>query len=229
MLKNNYPVQNAVMKQLIPLLLISFILFGCKKSSGEDEYYTIKGLVLDYDIKQPVVGAKVYLFEFCCRPKGYIDSAVSDVNGMVSFICKNEGDYKMLISAKDNYLHPLKYMQYEVLAHISRTDTIYLARPSFLQLTVHQSNTYQPSDSILLSVEGDYHSPSSGHNMYRILLKDKVNSTDKVFNLYTFYELPGYDRLTFHYLVTRNGMLLTSQYVQANLTQFGTQNFTLNY
>lgn len=217
------------MKKLITLLFLSCILFGCKKSSEEDEYYTIKGVVIDFDNKLPVAGAKVFLHEFCCKPKGFIDSAVSDVNGMVSFNCKNEGDYKLLFPTKNDYLHPLKYMQYQVLAHTSRTDTIFLAKPSFLQLTVHQSNTYQPTDSIQLSVADAYYSPSEGRSLNRILLKDKVSSTDQHFNLYSFYELPDYDRLTFHYHITRNGILLSTQSIAANLVQFGTQNFTLNY
>ncbi len=217
------------MKPLITLTILSCILFSCTKSTNEDEYYTLKGLVLDFDSKLPIANAKVYQFEFCCRPKGFVDSAVSDVNGMVSFNCKKEGDYKLLTPVKDNYLHPLKYMNYLVLAHISRTDTIYLAKPSFLQLTVHKSNTYQPSDSILLMVADDYYSASSGHSIGRTLLKDKVSSTDQIFNLYTFYELPNYDRLTFHYYITRNGTLLANQSFSVNLIQFGTQNFTLNY
>lgn len=216
------------MKQILILLLLPCILFSCKKSSEEEEYYTIKGLVLDYDSKLPVVGAKVYQHEFCCRPNGFIDSAVSDANGMVAFSCKNKGDYKVLFPAKDNYLHPFKYMNNQILAHISRTDTIYLAKPSFLQLTVHKSNTYQPSDSILLRVGDVYYSPSSLPGSIT-LLKDTVSSTDKNFNLYTFYQLPNYDKLSFQYFITRNGTLLVNQSLSVNLIQFGTQNFTLNY
>ena len=218
------------MKQLIVILFLSGILFGCNKPSGEEEYYTIKGLVLDFDSKLPIVGAKVFQYEFCCGRQGSIDSAVSDANGMVSFTCKNEGDYKILTPVKDNYLHPLKYMNYQVLGHISRTDTIYLAKPSFLQLTVHKSNIYQPSDSITLSVSGDYFSTSSGHtSSYRDLTTGKADAPDKVFNLYTFYELGNYSKLYFHWIIIRNGNQATHQYVSTNLIQFGTQNFTLNY
>ncbi len=218
-----------LMKQLITLLIFSCIFLSCKKSTNEEEYYTLKGLVLDFDSKQPIVGAKVFQYEFCCRPEPPVDSAVSDANGMVSFNCKSEGDYKTLMPAKDNYLHPLKYMSNQILAHISRTDTIYLAKPSYLQLTVHRSNTYQPSDSIYLSVADAYDSASIGRSVVRIILRESISSTDKIFNLFSYYELPNYDKLTFHYYISRNGTLLTNQSFTVNLIQFGTQNFTLNY
>jgi hypothetical protein len=217
------------MKKIVSIFVLTCILSGCKKSTNEDENYTLKGIVIDFDSKQPVVGAKVFQYEFCCAQQGYKDSAVSDANGMVSFNCKKEGDYKILTATKDNYLRPQKYVYYQVLAHISRTDTVFLAKPSFLQLTIHKSNTYQPSDSIVLRVEGDYYSPSSGRSTYRTLVMDKANSPDKVFNLYTFYELPNYDKLFFHYQIIRNGTLLTDQYISTDLIQFGIKNFTLNY
>ena len=218
------------MKQIISVLILSAILFGCKKSSEEDEYYTIKGLVLDFDSKLPIANAKVIQYEFCCGQKK-VDSLVSDVNGMVSFNCKNQGDYKMIAATKDNYVHPLKYVNYQVLAHISRTDTVYLARPSFLQLTIHKANIYQSADSIKIYVSGDYYAATSGHTSnFRTLVIDKANSPDKVFNLYTFYELPDYNKLNFHYQITRNGILISDQYLSStNLIQFGTQNFIINY
>ena len=53
------------MKKIVSVFVLTCILFGCKKSSTEDEYYTINGIVIDYDSKLPIAGAKVYAGPLC--------------------------------------------------------------------------------------------------------------------------------------------------------------------
>ncbi|MBK8785475.1 MAG: hypothetical protein IPN43_03000 [Chitinophagaceae bacterium] len=73
------------MKQLITILILSGILFSCSKSSGEDEYYTVTGQVLDLDSKLPIAGAKAYLPRFSDSLSANADSAVSFRYKLISF------------------------------------------------------------------------------------------------------------------------------------------------
>jgi hypothetical protein len=68
-------------------LIISFafsFLFSCNKSSDKDDFYTISGIVLDYDSRTPIQNANVI-----CLPSHpeslLVDSVLSDVNGHFSF------------------------------------------------------------------------------------------------------------------------------------------------
>lgn len=228
------PDQICFMKQLIAIIILSCILFGCNKSSNEDEYYTLSGLVLDYDSNLPIAGAKVYPLPICiggCLPT---DSAISNALGRVSFRIKIDGVYKSLHATKDNYLFPAKPYFYSNV-FVSRTDTMYLARPSFVNVTVHKTGTYLPSDTIDIHVLGD-NIPSSGQTgSYRTLHVAKADAPDKLYNLQGVYiHTPspvffGYGKLYFIKNIIRNGSVLSSQTDSTNIIQFGTQNFTLNY
>lgn len=216
------------MKLSIPVLLFTLFVFGCKKSSTEDEYYTIQGLVLDIDSKTPIPAAKVYLNEFVGRSAN-IDSAIADANGRVSFTLKKEGTYKLLSAVKVNYLNPLIY-GFFVLAHVSRTDTVYLGRSSFVDLTLHKTNTYLPTDSILVSVSGDYESPTSGHTFnYRFIIRDNANMPDRLLNLYTLYVPTTYEKLFFTTHHIRNGVEISVQNYSTDLIRYGTKSYTINY
>lgn len=69
----------------------------------------------------------------------YIDSAISDANGKVSFTYKKEGNLKSLYPTKDNYLLPHSQWGIFISGYVNRTDTVYLARKSFVNLTVHKA------------------------------------------------------------------------------------------
>ncbi|MBK7307217.1 MAG: hypothetical protein IPO01_05430 [Chitinophagaceae bacterium] len=218
------------MKQLITILILSGILFSCSKSSGEDEYYTTTVLVLDYDSELPIAGAKVYSI-MCgpfCPPT---DSAVTDAAGKTSFMFKMDNVQRVFYARKNNYIY-----QTEIpgIFYINKTDTIYLARPSFVNVTVHKTGTYLPSDSIKVQVYGDALS-STEWGDYRILHFGKADSPDKLYNLEAVYSHhPGaipfrHQKIYFIKEIIRNGSVLSSQTDSTNIIHLGTQNFTLNY
>ena len=59
--------------------------------------------------------------------------------------------------------------------------------------------------------------------------KDKAESPDRSFNLYTWYNTPFYDKLYFQWDIIRNGSVISTKSDSTSLIQFGTKNFTLNY
>lgn len=223
------------MKKIITLLILAGVLYGCKKSSDEDDYYTVTGIVLDFHTKVPVAGAKVYEQAFCtvnCFPT---DSAITDIAGMVSFRHKKDGIHIPLRSTKSNYLSLAPRNLFSGF-DISRTDTMYLSRPSFINVTAHKTITYLPSDSVSIQVLGDYDYSYHGSNyIYKTIYRDKANMPDKIFNLQAVYAATQYPyylgslKLYFMKEIIRNGAVFSSQTDSTNIIQFGTQNFTLNY
>ena len=220
------------MKQLIAVILLTVILFSCKKSStAEDEYYTITGQVLDLDSKLPIVGAKAYL-------TGRLppsDSAITDASGRVSFTFKIGDLSRYFYVVKDGYLRPQAY--WVSVGNVSRTDTFFLARPSFVNVSVHKTGTYQVLDTVEIKVAGD-NIPSIGETQgYRTLHRDKANSPDKLYNLQAAYNVTyshwnqflGNEKLYFRSEIIRNGSVFSTKTDSTNIIQFGTQNFTLNY
>jgi hypothetical protein len=221
------------MKQLITLLTLSCILFSCKKSSGEEEYYTLSGIVLDFDSYAPIAGAKVYVKQY-----GYmqpvVDSAISDGNGRVSFNLKKEGAFKFLSPLKAGYLNPINWIGYYA-NYNDRTDDLYLARPSFINVTTHKAGTYLPSDTIDVQVMNDNVPPIGQYNTFRPIFRDKADVADRTFNLQAAYGhargdlFYGAVKLYFRSEIIRGGSVLSTKTDSTNIIQFGTQNFTLNY
>lgn len=225
------------MKQIIPILLLCFVIAGCKKSSTseEEEYYTINGIVLDYDNQLPVSAAKVKATviyacvspPFPCFPE---DSALSDASGRVSFRVKKSLPEVGLSSEKNSYLWPHAASAYwRWPDKRDRTDTVFMARTSFLNLTIHKSGIYQPQDTIRIYVTGDYLSATYFNQIGRLLYENNVNLPDRIVNLYTWYNAPGYTKLYFNWEVRRNGNMIVYKSDSANLIQFGSQNFSINY
>jgi hypothetical protein len=212
------------MKQILTLFVLTAFLFGCKKSSTEDEYYTLNGIVLDYDSRLPIAGAKVYAGPLCIGGCAS-DSAVSDAAGRVSFRVMNTAGITILLSAsKDNYVKPPIY--FFVPINIGeRTDTTYLVKPSFVNLTTHKAGTYNPSDSLAIRVMGDINATS----VYRDFTREKADATDKTFNLSAWYQSPYNLKLYFQWDIIRGGTVISSKSDSTSLIQYGTKNFTLNY
>jgi len=220
------------MKQQLILVLIVAILAGCKKSSNDDGYYTVNGIVIDYDSKTPIAGAKVRVGFF---PFVVTDSAISDANGRVAFRFKKEGEFKPLTVTKDNYLTPFGFGGFYA-SYNDRTDTLRAARPSFVNLTIHKSNSYLPLDSINVQVLGDYTGGFSFN--YRNLWRDKADAADKTFNLQALYQANtggapaiayGTTKLYFQWDIIRAGAIVSSKTDSTDLVQFATKNFTINY
>jgi hypothetical protein len=221
------------MKKLITVLFFTFILFSCKKSSTEDDnYYTLAATVVDFDSGVPIAGATVYAIAYWTAVPS--DSAVSDANGKVSFSFKKEGPYKFLNVVKHNYVNPMNIIPAH-LGYDDRSEFLYLAKSSFVNVTTHRSGTYLPSDSVAVQVTGDYIKPTPQNPAYRILFKDKADAPDKIFNLQAAYGKVmgsfffGSSKLYFKTDIIRNGAVFSSQTDSTSLIQFGTKNYTLNY
>lgn len=215
------------MKQILALFLLTALLPSCKKSSTDDSNgnYTITGIVLDVDSKTALAAAKVYVRENFM----VIDSAISDANGRVSFTFKKEGNFKSLYPTKDNYLLPHSQWGIFISGYVNRTDTVYLARKSFVNVTVHKTGTYLPLDSIDLKVAGDYYSAAAHSAIYRSVLRDKADAADRALNLYSWYFSPYSTKIYFQWDIIRSGAVISSQSDSTTMIQFGIKNFTLNY
>jgi len=223
------------MKKLLPLLALTIIIASCKKS--DDEYYTISGLVLDMDAKTPITSAKVYAGNSFYLPS---DSAVTDVNGRVSFRFRKDGTLVQMRPAKDNYVRPFLFILQQP-ANKNRTDTVYLGRPSFVNLTMHKTGAYLPQDSIELNVRNHY-ADGIFRDIYSYHSRDKADTPDKSFNLNSFYALPAaatnpprivnvppVTKLYFQWQIIRNGNIIDTKTDSTELIQFGTKNYQLNY
>lgn len=223
------------MKKVITILLLCALFYGCKKEKeSEEENYTLTGIVRDFDDNTPIPNAKVSVKESASPLSPVIDSAVSDANGMVSFTYKREGAYKFLFVAKANYLDPMNW-KIAYLNYNDRTETLYLAKPSFVNVTAHKISGYLPLDTVDIKVLGD-NSPLFGqYNNYRPLHRDKADAPDKLFNLQTVYGhnngsiFLGALKLYFKSEIIRNGNIISTKIDSTNVIQFNTQNFTLNY
>lgn len=224
------------MKKLITLFVLTSILFGCKKSTEEDEYYIITGQVLDLDSKLPIAGAKAYLTGI--PPAS--DSALTDALGRVSFRFRVGDPFRYFYVVKDGYLRPQTY--WITAGSVSRTDTFFLARRSFINVTTHKKSAYLPSDTVEIQVLGD-NTTSVGEigesTTYRTFHRDRADAPDKLYNLLAAYNLGSNlsfwnhfvikDKLYFKSDIIRNGSVFSTRTDSTNIIQFGTQNFTFNY
>jgi hypothetical protein len=224
------------MKKLAIVFLFTCILFGCNKPSDQEQYYTVTGQVLDLDSKLPIAGAKAYL-PGIPTPS---DSALSDAAGRVSFRFRIGDPSRFFYVVKDGYLRPQTY--WVTIGNVSRTDTFFLARPSFVNVTISKTGTYLSTDTVEIKVLGD-NTPSVGEvgesPSYRTFHRDKANAPDKLYNLLAAYNLSSNynfwnhfvvkEKLYFKSEIIRGGSVFSTKTDSTNIIQFGTQNFTFNY
>ena len=221
------------MKKIIAILLLCAFFYGCKKENeSEEENYTLTGIVRDFDSNTPIPGAKVYVKEYDYFGK-IVDSALTDANGMVSITRPKLGGFTFLYPRKNNYLDPIYligyYGDYE-----DRTWNLFLARPSFINVTTHKTQTYLPSDTVNIQSAGA-HIPPIGQSTYTNLLRDKAEAPDRLFNLQAAYGhligniFYGSHKIYFRTEIIRNSAVISTKEDSTNVIQFSTQNFTLNY
>lgn len=220
------------MKKLLPLLIITIIFLGCKKN-GEEENYTLTGIVMDFDANTPIADAKVYVREYGLGGR-VVDSALTDANGRATFTYQKQGAFKFLYPAKTNYLNPINWIGY-FANYEDRTETLFLAKPSFINVTAHKANSYLTSDTVNIQVIGD-NLPSVGQtSAYRMMLRDKADSPDRIFNLQAVYGkfmgsiFYGSSKLYFKTDLIRSGAIISTREDSVSVIQFGTQHATINY
>lgn len=213
------------MKQICVAILLISIFVGCKKSTAEDEYFNLGVLVLDYDARTPIANATVY-------PKsiwgGITDSAFSDANGRVSFRVKKDNTIYIPMGIKNNYVIPA-VGRYARSGNYDRTDTVFLVKPSYINVTIHKTGIFLAQDSIAIRVKNDYFSPIFYSNDYRNLTQAKADAPDKVFNLTSWYHPVAMPKIYFQWDIIRSGSVISTQTDSTSMIQFGTKNFTLNY
>jgi hypothetical protein len=88
------------MKQLLLIFLLVTMILSCKKQS--DNFYTIAGLLLDWDTQMPITNTKIYVsINPFSMPE---DSAVTNMNGKAVFTLKDDGEGRMIYSRKDGFI-----------------------------------------------------------------------------------------------------------------------------
>ncbi len=220
------------MKQILAIFFISATLASCKKSTTDDSHYTITGLVLDWDSKVPIAGAKVYAVT--AFPPFSIDSAVTDANGKVSFTFLKTESSRRLYTEIPGYVSPFYSIVFAVSANkANRTDSIFLARASYLNTNLHQSGIYNATDSMhlrilgyrkALSPFGDYMTKVDVFGIDRLAM-----AADSLLNIASVdFNLP-YQKAYINWNTTRNGSVISSGSDSTDLIQFGTKSFNLNY
>lgn len=219
------------MKRVIIFWFLVIIIASCKKSS-DDGYYTINGVVLDWDSKAPIAGAKVYSGRAFIVLRTLIDSAISDVNGRVTFQYKTEDGFVYLSASKIGYLEPIYILLYPRNV-VSRTDTVYLARTSTLSVNLHKAATYLTSDSLHLKLISYYGFNSisplfPGASAY-YELKRAANAADTTITVPTIYYPSPLQKAYLYWDIIRNGNILSSNSDSTELVQFNTKSYTLNY
>jgi hypothetical protein len=221
-------------KQILAILFITATLTSCKKSSSDDGYYTITGLVLDWDSKAPIAGAKVYVSAFSITPS-LIDSAISDVNGRVSFRYLKTEAGRGLYTDIPGYVYPFYSIIFSVpVNNVNRTDTLFRAKASYLNLNLHQSGIYNATDSMHVKIMGYRKSlflyggdPMTKVDIFGI--DRRAMAPDSLLHIASVYFNPPYQKAYINWNVTRNGSILSGGSDSTDLNQFGTKNYNLNY
>lgn len=223
------------MKLLFAIFIIIAVLAGCKKSNGADGYYTITGLLLDWDSKAPIGGAKVYAeTQYPALPAR--DSAVTDGNGKASFKYLKRDAGRGLYTIIPGYVYPFYSIFFGVRVgnNVNRTDSLFLARASYLNLNLHQSGVYNTTDSLHLTISGFRKDIFlfGGNGMTKVaflFLDRRAMAADSLLNLASVYFNPPYQKAYIKWDVYRNGSVLTGGSDSTDLVQFGTKNYVLNY
>ena len=228
------------MKKIATTLFLCTLLSSCNKESAEGDYITITGFVRDFQDDSPIQGAKIYSKKLTLPggppggPSLIVDSALSDAYGKASFrYRKSVGEYRFLIPEKSGYLNAISSFGINGYNQKDRKDSLFLSQPSYLNLTVHNSATYLPSDIVEIKIKGDY--GISAPDIYRTLFRDSVNRPDKFFYLQAVYSRPagytqfGTTHIYFIIEISRNNNPIATRQDSAELIKFGTKNFTLNY
>lgn len=214
------------MKYIYIVALFSVFGTSCKKSSTPaNDSYTITVLVKDKDNQAAIAGAKVYFGRYPILS----DSAITDANGSASFSFKKETGVKLTFVKKDGYVIPHFSFFPVPLTYEDRTDILYLGKASYVNLTLHKNNAWLPADTILFQVKYDYNTPDVFSSELRGVVTGKADTANRVLNLYSYYNNPGYTKMYFKWDIKRSGSIISSSTDSTDLIQYGTKNFTINY
>lgn len=219
---------------LLSVLLLTGYILGCSKPNNqEDEYFTARGIVVDWDSRLPVPAVKVKTWVPTIYPGSPLsgDSTLTDNNGVYTLRIKKERlntSWRLFASKSSNYF----YMNnpWFSIGIMDKFDTLYLARKSYVDVTLHKSTTYLPDDSIRILVSGDYDEDYGFNSVYKIIAYRKANAPDSVINLSTVYNTPYYNtKLFFRKEFYRGGIAVSISEDSTDIIKFAVKNFTLIY
>lgn len=219
-------------------LIISFVfsfLLSCNKSSDKDDFYTISGIVLDYDSRTPIQNANVI-----CPPNHpeslLVDSVLSDVNGHFSFTYTKGDSRRNLYAKKNNYLATYFLRDLQLISNNDRVDTIYLSKVSYVNLLLHNSVIYNGNDSLYLTVFNNRRGYNTitgadviGLNSIYNVKKLAATGDTILSNIPVVYFATPYNKVHMEYKIIRNGNTLFTQTDSTDLIQYSIKNHTINY
>jgi hypothetical protein len=215
------------------LIAITMILVtGCKKPGETKDSYTITAVVLDVDSNTPIANAKVYCGPLSVGATPNIDSAVSDVNGKVSFTFKNSGYYRQTNAQKTDYISSCVPRNYypPPIPDIDRIDTVLLVKTSIVNIHLHKVNVYQPTDNISVSFTGCYLDGWVGNpDLFpQTMYEARANNGDTTFPVKIQYR-NNYPKLYIRWYKWPNGGATSISTDSVNINQYGTKTYDLNY
>lgn len=220
-----------MIRKIIILLIIVLFMCTCKKSNDDqNNAITLAGVVNNWDTKAPIANVRVYVSASLLFPP--VDSATSDLSGRVSFTYPTGTGIRILWPKDPAYINSVAIFNTTNTGG-SRTDTLYLMRPSYLQVNLHRANAYQASDEINLRVNGyrltfSYPPPIMGLSQF-YNNSWSANVADTIVNIPMAYFPTPYQKAYIDWKVSRNNIAITSQADSVDLIQYGTKNYQLNY
>ena len=217
------------MKMVFTAIVILLFFIGCKKSS-ENDPGIVHGIILDIDSRTPIANATVILDLHTTGLYNPIDSFLSDINGRFSFTDYYDGIFKGLIPKKNGYVDPIGYYFVFLRPRSNWEDTIYLAKPSFIRINLHEQGIYQNTDSIILRLKGNIKNTTVifPADTLHIFYQNKAVMPDTSLNMSTYYD-SYYSKIYLQWDIKRNGSIISTQTDSTDLIQYGTKNFDLNY
>ncbi|MBI5856249.1 MAG: hypothetical protein HZB42_01260 [Sphingobacteriales bacterium] len=220
------------MRKYLFSILLLFFLISCSKSEKQAQSYTVSALALDWDSRTPLPDAKVYLAEqfiIFNSPWKIFDSATTDINGRAFFV-RSEAEYSQVFGiSKPGYVRVNGPAFPITQRNQDRTDTCYLGMPSFVNLTIHNSHSYLPGDSVVVSAK-DYYSLGQPVSFFDGVFSGPAVSPDRTVQLTGFYLTPNSTKIWIQCKVYRNNTeIYYTGLGYAEMIQFGTVNYTMNY
>ena len=219
---------------LFTAIIIFLSVIGCKKSAeNTSQSCTATVQAVDMETMTPFSAVKVSINNLTTNPPFNtfyatgIDSGFTDAAGKIYLHYTQLGLVTVLIATKPPYLSKYPFIStYSCFNNIP--DSIYLFKPSNLNLAIHRANSYLATDTIHVQIKGNFWQ-FYDDSYFRSIYKTNANSADTLFGISSFYKTPGDTKVYFQWDIIRNGSILSTQTDSTDLIQYGTKNYDLNY
>lgn len=214
------------------ILFMMFVVFfiACKKNSSDESIINIA--VFDWDARTPIPGAKVYSHDGTLITMPPDDSVITNSNGLAS-ISTTPGAIHTISAEKPGYA--LTWInEFHSITAGNIMDTIFLAKASHVDITLHQANSYLTSDTVSVGIFGYRRTIPA----YGMLLgatagtQRRAIAADTVLHFPIAYFPPPFQKAYIRWEVLRSNPAVTvirSGSDSVILSQYGTVNYTVNY